>query len=112
MVKYIAGKQAARKRKDKEELSMPEKEDKITILSSQHCLGCSALKKAVKSFHLTDDIEILDIEKDKNAKLAEKLNINYIPIAIINGKKYDISKDDKCLIFKNKKNKIEICKKP
>jgi len=80
---------------------------KITIFSDSNCSGCQELKKTIQEFKIKG-ISILNINKHLGD--ARKFKVYSVPIAVINGKKYTISRDSDCLIFQNKNNKIKLCK--
>jgi len=85
--------------------------DKITILSSRHCPGCEDLKKAIRELGLKN-IATLDIEKSKKgSRLADRLNISAVPIAIVGRRKYSIFRDGNCLVFQSRGKKIKVCKR-
>ena len=80
---------------------------KITIFSDSRCSGCQELKKAIQELKIKG-ISILNINKHLGD--ARKLKIYSVPTAVINGEKYIISRNDDCLVFKSKTNKIKLCK--
>ena len=80
---------------------------KITVFSDSSCSGCRELKKAIQELKIKG-ISIVNINKHLGD--ARKLKIYSVPTAIIDGKKYIISRGDDCLIFQGKNNKIKLCK--
>jgi len=80
---------------------------KITIFSDYSCSGCRKLKKAIQELKIKG-ISIVNINKHLGD--ARKFKVYSVPTAVIDGKKYTISRDTDCLIFQNKNRKIKLCK--
>ena len=80
---------------------------KITIFSDSSCSGCLELKKAIQELKIKG-ISIVNINKHLGD--ARKFKVYSVPTAVIDGKKYIISRDSNCLIFQNKNRKIKLCK--
>jgi len=72
------------------------------------CSGCQDLKKAIRELKLKK-IDILNI--DKHLDEAKKFKVYGVPTAVINGQKYNISRNGDCLVFKNKNDTVRVCKK-
>lgn len=77
--------------------------EKFLILTMEGCSGCNQVKEDLKG----SNIKICDIEKEECSKMAEDLDIEFVPVAI---RMNDDGSKDVCYLDKKGSKIVAKCK--
>jgi glutaredoxin len=74
--------------------------EKVTIYIAGGCGHCGKVKKLVKAGKVSEPVELIDVNTEKNLHLIEDLGLTVVPTAIKNGKVCDleISPQDQLIV--------------